>query len=362
LDAGLLVPRDYNGILIVGFGGPEKRDDVIPFLENVTRGRNIPRERLLEVAEHYYHFGGKSPLNDQVRALISTLKIELERRRILLPIYWGNRNWHPFLADTLREMADAGVRRGLGLILAAYSSYSSCRQYLENISAAAAVVGPGAPAIDKIRAFYNHPAFIAANADRLREGLAKIAAERRDAAHVAFTAHSIPVSMAKCCRYEEQLNETCRLVCEQLSIPDSRFNLVYQSRSGRPGDPWLGPDICDHLADLSSLDVADVAVMPIGFLSDHLEVLYDLDVEAAEKSRELGLNMIRAATVGTHPEFVAMLADLIQERLDDAVPRQATGRFGPNPDVCPPDCCPAPAPRPSHSGTPSPSSERNRTS
>jgi protoporphyrin/coproporphyrin ferrochelatase len=357
-----LVPRDYQGILIVGFGGPERRDDVIPFLENVTRGRNIPRERLLEVAEHYYHFGGKSPLNDQVRALISALKIELERRRVQLPIYWGNRNWHPFLVDTLREMADAGVRYGLGLILAAYSSYSSCRQYLENISAAAAVVGPGAPAIDKIRAFYNHPGFVTANADRLREGLAKIAAERRDAAHIAFTAHSIPVSMANSCRYEEQLRETCRLVCEQLSIPESQFKLVYQSRSGRSSDPWLGPDICDHLADLSSRGVTDVVVMPIGFLSDHLEVLYDLDVEAAEKSRELGLNMIRAATVGTHPEFVAMLADLIQERLDDAVPRQATGRFGPNPDVCPADCCPAPAPRPSHTDAQSPSGERNRTS
>jgi ferrochelatase len=335
---------DYDALLIVGFGGPEKREDVLPFLENVTRGRNVPRERLLAVAEHYYHFGGKSPLNDQVRALIAALAPELSRRGVGLPIYWGNRNWHPFLADTMRQMSDSGVRRALALVLAAYSSYSSCRQYLEDIDRARAAVGAAAPSVDKIRVFYNHPGFIAANADHLRKALAEIPADRCDSAHVAFTAHSIPLSMATNCRYEEQLRETCRLVCEQLAIPDSRYGVVYQSRSGRPADPWIEPDILDHLAGLRSRGVRDVVVLPIGFLSDHLEVLYDLDVEAQQKSRELGLNMVRAATVGTHPAFVAMLADLIQERLTDSPRRQAIGRFGPREDVCPADCCPPPRP------------------
>jgi protoporphyrin/coproporphyrin ferrochelatase len=332
----------YDAILVVAFGGPEKREDVLPFLENVTRGRNIPRERLLEVAEHYYHFGGKSPLNDQVRALITALEHELRRRGAPLRIYWGNRNWHPFLADTLQQMADAGVRSALGLVLAAYSSYSSCRQYLEDIARAQAVVGPQAPAVDKIRVFYNHPGFIGANADNLRKTLERLPTERRVATHVAFTAHSIPLSMAKNCRYEEQLRETCRLVSERRAIPESQWSLVYQSRSGRPSDPWLEPDIGDHLTALAQRGVRDVVLLPIGFLSDHLEVLYDLDEEAASRSRDLGLNMVRAETVGTHPAFIAMLADLVQERLDESVRRPAIGRFGASHDGCPADCCPPP--------------------
>lgn len=337
---------EYDAILIVGFGGPERREEVMPFLENVTRGRNIPRERLLGVAEHYYHFGGRSPLNDQVRELIAALKPELARRAINLPIYWGNRNWHPLLADTMRDMASARVNRSLALVLAAYSSYSSCRQYQEDIARARAAVGENAPPVDKIRVFYNHPGFIEANVDHLRRALAEIPAERRDAAHVAFTAHSIPLSMAQTSRYAEQLQETCRLVCEALAIPESRYRLVYQSRSGRPSDPWLEPDIVDHLAALHSGGVRDVVVLPIGFLSDHLEVLYDLDVEARDKCDEIGLNMVRAATVGTHPAFVRMLADLIEERLTESPERPASGRFSPGPDVCAADCCPAPAMRP----------------
>jgi protoporphyrin/coproporphyrin ferrochelatase len=329
----------YDALLIVGFGGPERREDVMPFLENVTRGRNVPRERLLRVAEHYDHFGGKSPLNDQVRTLIAALKPELARRGVELPIFWGNRNWHPFLADALRQITEAGVKRALALVLAAYSSYSSCRQYLEDIARAQAAVGAGAPAVDKIRVFYNHPGFIAANVDHLRAALAEIPGQRREWAHVAFTAHSIPASMAANCRYESQLQETCRLVCERLGIPGEQYALVYQSRSGRPSDPWLGPDILEHLAGLRSGGVRDVVVLPIGFLSDHVEVLYDLDIEARGKSRELNLNMVRAATVGTHPVFVSLLADLIQERLT-GTPRQADGRDGPSHDVCPPDCCP----------------------
>ncbi|MFQ5733492.1 MAG: ferrochelatase [Planctomycetaceae bacterium] len=343
----------YDAILIVGFGGPEKRDDVIPFLENVLRGRNVPRERMLQVAGHYDHFGGKSPINDQVRELIAALEAELEARGVALPVYWGNRNWHPLLPDAMRRMADVGVRHALGLVLAAYSSYSSCRQYRENVEAARASVGDAAPQVDKVRVFYNHPEFIAANVDRMRDALAQFPAGDRDAVHVAYTAHSIPRAMADGCDYVQQLQETSRLVSEALGIPDDRRRLVYQSRSGRPQDPWLGPDICDHLADLSQRGVQNVIVMPIGFLSDHLEVLFDLDETARRTAESQGLRMVRAATVGTHPRFVGMLCELIQERLADEPDRCAIGRFGPNHDVCPPDCCPPtqrPAARPAQDG------------
>jgi ferrochelatase len=339
-------PIPYDALLVVAFGGPEGPDDVLPFLENVTRGRGVPRERLLEVAEHYHHFGGVSPINAQVRALIDALRPELERRGVPLPIYWGNRNWHPLLPETMRRMAGDGVRRALALVLAAYSSYSSCRQYRENIEAARAAVGPGAPTVDKVRVFYNHPGFIAANAERLRDAFATLRNDLRDAAHVAFTAHSIPMSMAAGCDYAQQLEETCRLVAEALGIPPGRWRLVYQSRSGRPEDPWLGPDIVDHIEALHARGVAAVVVAPVGFLSDHLEVLYDLDIEARHKAEALGMAMARVATVGTHPAFVAMLADLIVERLSNAAERPALGRFPASHDVCPIDCCPAPARRP----------------
>jgi ferrochelatase len=333
---------EYDAILIVGFGGPERREDVIPFLENVTRGRNIPRERLLAVAEHYYYFGGKSPLNDQVRDLIGALRPALAERGIQLPIAWGNRNWHPLLADAVQELTNGGARRVLALVLAAYSSYSSCHQYREDIERARGAVGSNAPVVEKIRVFFNHPGFVAANSDRLRAALEAIPVERRPRSHIAFTAHSIPQSMAQTSRYAEQLNETCRLVCELLGIASERWALVYQSRSGRPADPWLEPDICDHLAALAAEGVADVTVLPIGFLSDHLEVLYDIDVEAEDKSRELGLNLVRAATVGTHPLFVAALADLVEERVRSLPERAAIGRLDAWPDQCPVDCCPAP--------------------
>ncbi len=334
--------QSYDALLIVHFGGPEKKDDVIPFLENVLRGRNVPRERMLEVAEHYYHMGGKSPINDQVRALMCALRAELDAHGNSLPIYWGNRNWHPFLVDTLREMKQAGVQRALALVLSAYGSYSSCRQYLDDIDRARGEVGDGAPAVDKIRLFYNHPEFIAANTARVQGALDQIPAERRAAAHIAFTAHSIPFSMAEKCDYVVHLEETIRLVCENLAIPPERRRLVYQSRSGRPSDPWLEPDICDHLAELKTKDVQDVVIMPIGFLSDHMEVLYDLDEEAALKARQLGLNMVRAATVGVHPRYVQMWQELIEERLADKADRRAAGKYGPAPDICPVGCCPAP--------------------
>ncbi len=336
----------YDAILVVGFGGPEKREDVIPFLENVVRGRNVPRERILEVAEHYDHFGGVSPINSQVRALIEALRPELDRHGITLPLYWGNRNWHPLLPDTLREMTGAGVRRALALVLAAYSSYSSCRQYREDIERAQAAVGAGAPVVDKVRVFYNHPGFVTANADHLREALARIPAERRQNARLAFTAHSIPMSMARNCEYEPQLLETCRLVSEAADVTADRWSLVYQSRSGRPEDPWLEPDILDHLAELAAAGTKDIVIHPVGFLSDHVEVLFDLDEEARLTCEKLGLSLQRAATVGTHPAFVSMLRELIQERLDPTLEHRALGSLGPSHDVCPADCCPAPARRP----------------
>lgn len=333
--------EQYDAILIVSFGGPEQRDDVIPFLENVLRGKPVPRERMLEVAEHYYHFGGVSPINAQVRELIAALRSELDAGGIRLPIYWGNRNWHPLLPDTLREMADAGVKRALAFVTSAYSSYSGCRQYRENILAAQQAIGPSAPLIDKLRVFYNHPDFIAANVERLQAAWSQIPPDRRARAEIAFTAHSIPTSMSAGSRYVEQLTETCRLIAERIGVPVERWKLVYQSRSGRPQDPWLEPDIGDHLRERKTAGISDIVVAPVGFLSDHIEVLYDLDDEAQRIAGEIGLNMIRTATVGTHPALIRMIRKLIEERIANG-DRQCTGIFGPNHDVCPVDCCPAP--------------------
>lgn len=342
----------YDAILFVSFGGPEGPDDVMPFLENVTRGRGIPRERLLEVAEHYQHFGGVSPINGQCRELIAALRTELDEHGIDVPIYWGNRNWHPLLPDTLREMQAAGIKSALAYVTSAYSSWSGCRQYRENIEVARAKIGDDAPEVDKIRVFYNHPDFIAASSDRLREALEQIPEDRRGSARIAFTAHSIPNSMADTCDYVKQLSETCRLVVELLGISDDRWDLVYQSRSGRPQDPWLEPDIVDHLKELHGAGVSDAVVAPVGFLSDHMEVLFDLDEEALLACQEMGLKMVRAGTVGSHPRFVQMLRKLIQERLA-GTPRECVGRFGPNHDTCPVDCCPGPPRRPT-GGPPAP--------
>jgi ferrochelatase len=318
----------------------------MPFLENVTRGRNIPRSRLLEVAEHYDHFGGVSPINDQVRALLVSLNSELVRNGISLPLFWGNRNWHPMLADTLAEMAGKGIKKALAIVMAAYSSYSSCRQYREDIALAQAAAGPDAPQVDKIRVFYNHPDFIAANAACVRIALERFPRESREAVRVAFTAHSIPLAMARSCDYEHQLREACRLVAAEAGIHAEQWVLVYQSRSGRPEDPWLEPDILDHLRVLKSRGVENVLIHPIGFLSDHMEVLYDLDHEARLFCDAVGLNMVRSQTVGMHPRFVSMLRDLIAERLG-AGPRpsgRAIGQDGPSHDVCPDACC-LPPPR-----------------
>ncbi len=332
----------YNAILIVSFGGPEKMEDVIPFLENVLRGRNVPRERMLEVAHHYEHFNGVSPINAQVRELIAALRTELDQHGITLPIYWGNRNWHPMLADTMRQMSADGVQHALAFVTAAYSSYSSCRQYRENIQQAQTTVGAGATQIDKLRVFFNHPKFIDANAGRVRAALSKIPSERRDSVQLAFTAHSIPVSMSSQSAYDKQLTEACRLVAEATGVGQDRWKLVFQSRSGRPEDPWLEPDVLDHFKTLAAAGTQDVVVLPIGFLSDHMEVLYDLDVEGRDLCHELGLNMVRAETVGTHPDFVQMIRMLIEERLSGDDTRAAIGQMSASHDVCPVDCCPAP--------------------
>lgn len=349
----------YDALLLVSFGGPERPEDVMPFLENVVRGKQVPHERLLEVAEHYYQFGGVSPINEQNRALLAALSVELSEHGPRLPIYWGNRNWHPLLADTLKQMADDGVRRALAFFTSAYSSYSSCRQYRENIAAAQQEVGPSAPQIDKLRAYFNHPGFIEPMTERVRSAYEMIPAERRAEAALLFTAHSIPQSMADTSQYEPQLRETSRLVADALGR--SVWRLVYQSRSGPPTQPWLEPDVRDALRELAAAGQRDVVVAPIGFISDHLEIVYDLDTEAQEVAQELGINMVRAGAVGAHPRFVTMIRELVQERLQTEQTgatreRPALGELGASHDVCPLDCCPAPRrppqPRPAQPNVP----------
>jgi ferrochelatase len=330
-------PRAYDALLVLSFGGPEGMDDVMPFLENVTRGRNIPRERLADVAEHYAHFGGVSPINAQNRALIAALQRELSDNGIDLPIYFGNRNWHPMLQDTIEAMRADGVRDALLFVTSAYSSYSSCRQYREDVARALDALGEQSMRFDKIRVFYNHPGFVEPMTRRVRDALESLPQDRRDAAEVVFTAHSIPVSMAKGCAYERQLREVSRLVAGIAGA--SRYRLAWQSRSGPPHVPWLEPDILDELDGLHAAGVADVIVVPIGFISDHLEVLFDLDVEAQNRARELGMHMIRVPTVGTDPIFVAMIRELIEERLRENPARRFLGELGASHDVCALNCC-----------------------
>jgi ferrochelatase len=329
---------NYDAILIVSFGGPESRDDVIPFLENVLRGRNVPRERMLAVAEHYYHFEGKSPINQQTRELIAAVEGELAQHGPKLPVYWGNRNWHPMLADTLRQMKQDGVHRALAFVTSAYSSYSGCRQYREDIARAQVEVGAGAPEIDKLRAFFNHPGFIEATEERLHDALAQIPVTARHNVQVVYVAHSIPISMANTCDYGRQLEEAKNLVSARLGIRNDA--LVYQSRSGAPGQPWLEPDI---LREVKTRNAASAVVLaPISFISDHMEVLYDLDIEAQQLCESLALPMARAKTVGVHPRFIAMIRELIEERMTPGTERSALGSLGPRQDVCAEDCCPAP--------------------
>jgi ferrochelatase len=314
----------YDGLVVVSFGGPEGPDDVVPFLQNVTRGRDVPPERLQVVARTYERFGGVSPINAQTRALV-----EAVRAQVSLPVYWGNRNWHPFLTDALTQMARDGVRRALAFVTSACGSYSSCRQYIEDIERARDAVGPAAPAVDKIRLFYNHPMFIEAVAARTATALSSL-----PDALVQFTAHSIPLSMAAVAPYESQVREAAALVAAEL--PGSPpWEVVFQSRSGPPSQPWLGPDINERLGALAADGVDAVVVSPLGFVSDHMEVVYDLDVVAAETAAGLGMRFARASTPGV--ALAPMVADLVSERVDGRRDRAALG--DPWPDACPPGHC-----------------------
>lgn len=341
----LAVERPYDAILFMSFGGPEGPDDVIEFLENVTRGRGVPRERLEEVAEQYAMFGGKSPINDQNRALIQAVRAELDRHGIDLPIYWGNRNWHPFVADAVAEMIADGVRRPLAFVTSAYSTYSGCRQYREDMQRACDA-NDAAFSIDKIRAFWHHPGFIGPMAEGVQAALRSFT--DGPAPRLVFVAHSIPVSMAATCDYQAQLADAAELVVRSLTPSsasdetDTPYDIVFQSRSGPPQVPWLEPDICDHLAALAQQGVSRVVVVPIGFISDHMEVMFDLDTQAAQAAESLGITMVRSATPGLHPDFVAMIRELIAERISADAEVRKLGPLQVRPDTCPADCCPAP--------------------
>ena len=327
----------YDALLIVSFGGPESQDDVMPFLENVLRGKNVPHERMLEVAEHYKHFGGVSPINQQNRDLIAAIKKDFAEHDLDMPIYWGNRNWHPMLPDALKEMKDDGVKCALAFFTSIYSCYSGCRQYRENIADAQASLGEGAPEVHKVRMAFNHPSYIQASASRVQDAFDEIPEERRSETQFVFTAHSIPMSMADNCKYSTQLNEACRLIMEV--VGEYSWKLVYQSRSGPPTQPWLEPDVCDYIEELhSETGVKDIVVMPVGFVSDHMEVMFDLDTEAKEACDKLGINMARAKSVGIHPSFVSMVRELVLERTS-GTEKKAIGNMPANWDVCPQDCC-----------------------
>ncbi len=308
----------YDALLLVSFGGPEGTADVLPFLRNVTRGRGVPEDRLSEVAEHYYHFGGMSPINEWCRSLIAALRRELADHDMNLPIYWGNRNWPPMLVEAVQRMSGDGVQRALAFVTSAYGSYSSCRQYLDDLSAARAAVGASAPTIEKLRHFFDHPGFIRPFADGLNASLESIPEEDRENIRVVFTAHSIPDVMNEAsgpegAQYTDQVAEAAALT---MSTAGSKlpYNIVWQSRSGPPESPWLGPDINDHFKVLADENVSAIVVCPIGFLSDHMEVMWDLDIEAARTAEDLGITFRRTKTPGLDHRVVSMVRELVAER------------------------------------------------
>lgn len=326
----------YDSFLLVSFGGPEGPDDVMPFLENVLRGKHVPRERMLEVAEHYKHFGGVSPINQQNRELLAAIQAEFAASGVDLPVYWGNRNWDPLFPDTLRQMRDDGRKRALAFFTSMFSCYSGCRQYRENIAAARQDVGPDAPIVDKLRMGFNHPGFIEPMAANVAAAVAEVGGNAQTP--ILFTAHSIPMSMADNCNYEKQLKESCRLVAEACGAEN--WQLVYQSRSGPPQQPWLEPDVCDWIERTDdATKLSTLAIAPIGFVSDHMEVMFDLDEEAAQMCQERGIRMARVKTVGIDQRFVSMIRQLVQERISGTSDRPALGCLGPWHDVCPVDCC-----------------------
>lgn len=344
----------YDAFLLISFGGPEGPEDVMPFLRNVTAGRGIPDERLAEVAEHYYRFGGVSPINQQSRDLLAAVEKDFAATGIGLPVYWGNRNWQPYLTDTVRQMAADGITRAVAFVTSAYSSFSSCRQYLGDIEAARVKVGETAPRIDKIRQYYNHPGFVESFVASSAEALASLPAGLRDEAELVFVAHSIPLRMADASgpaggAYQAQLASAAGLVAAQLGAVRP-WHLAYCSRSGPPSQPWLVPDVNDLLTELAAAGSRAVVVVPIGFVSDHMEVKFDLDIEAAQTAGRLGLAFARAAAPGTDPRFVSMITELVRERLEDT-PGIALGSLGAGPDLCPAGCCGA-GPGGGPSGTP----------
>ena len=354
----------YDAVLLLSFGGPERPEDVMPFLERVTRGRGVPRDRLEEVAEHYLARGGRSPINEQNRALRGALSDELAARGIAVPVYWGNRNWHPLLPDTLRRAAADGAARIAVVVTSAYASYSGCRQYREDVAAALAELGPAGEhlRLDKLRHYHNHPGFLGPSADAVRAALAGLPEQQRAQARVVFVTHSIPEAMNAASgprggAYLAQHLDACGAVMDQVTGragggdgrldragPAPRWDLVFCSRSGPPGQPWLEPDVEDHLAAVAADGASAVVVVPIGFVSDHMEVVHDLDAAAAAVAHTLGLPFVRVPTPGTDPRFVSALADLLVERAaterGEHPDRPALGRLGPSHDVCPAGCCP----------------------
>ena len=333
-------PPPYDSFLLVSFGGPEGMDDVMPFLENVLRGKNVPRERMLEVVEHYRHYDGISPINEHNRILMAAIEQEFKSAGIDLPVYWGNRNWNPMFADTLRQMRDDGCKRSLAFFTSMFSCYSGCRQYREDIQRAQAEVGEGSPIVEKVRMGFNHPGFIGSMSQSLTTAIE--------------SPHSIPMSMADHCDYHKQLLESSRLVAEASGA--TNWKLVFQSRSGPPGQPWLEPDVCDEIATMDDAEkIEHLVVIPIGFVSDHMEVMYDLDEEAALICQQRGIKMARAATAGTSPSFVQMIRKLVEERMGLTDQKESMGDLGPWHDVCPADCCQYVPRRPANAGGSRPS-------
>ena len=327
-------PGRREALLVLSFGGPRGHDDVMPFLENVTRGRGVPRERLLDVAEHYHHFGGVSPINEQNEALVAAIEADLAAAGLDLPVYWGNRNWDPYVEDVWQQMTDDGVEHAYVLATSAYASYSGCRQYHEDVARARIATG-GGPTAEKLPHYFDAPGFVQANADALAAALARLPEEHRAGARLVATAHSIPDAMAAVAgpgghAYETELLAAARAVVDVVE-PGREFDLVWQSRSGPPSVPWLEPDVNDHLRALAGNGETAVVLFPVGFVSDHLEVIWDLDNEAEETAGELGLAFVRAGTAGTHPAFVAMVRELLQERRAGGEPRLGTD--------CPASCC-----------------------
>ena len=308
-------PAAFDSVLVISFGGPQGPDDIRPFLANVLRGRRVSPERVEEVAHHYELFGGVSPITAITRRQAEGLRIRLATAGHPLPVYVGMRNWHPLLPDTMREMRAAGHRRAIGFITAAQHSYSSCQQYRENVAAARADLLKDGHDVDVtfVGSWFDHPLFVAANAAHVREAIARLPEPVRSRARLICTAHSIPVPMAAASRYEDQLRESARLVAETAGMRE--WTVVYQSRSGRPGDPWLEPDICDYLRREQAAGLDATVICPIGFVCDHIEVLYDLDREAADVSREIGLPMARAEAVNDDPLFLDMMADMVRRTI-----------------------------------------------